>query len=361
MRGAVHFDPTTPLSEQAAHWWVTLNGEDCTENDRRDFAAWVSHSPDRVEAYLRVVTAMSTLVNPSVPWPDTPVDVLVREAKSNRNVEPLAVQGDRHSRRYVPRPLIQWMSGLAAAVLLALGVPLLIDQPQRYHTGVGEQLSVRLSDGSLVKMNTMSEVELSFDANRRGVSLISGEALFQVAHDPSRPFDVSAGQAQIRAVGTEFNVSRRDASTTITVLEGRVIVSRPEAGNTLTSTASPTSDADAPVALDPAERLVMNDSGSRSIERISDITAVTAWTQRRLVFERRTMGEVADEFNRFNREKIRIDDDALRQEQVTGVFQADDPQSFLAFIAKIPGVKIGRTEGVQAVTVEKVASDRGPD
>ena len=210
-------------------------------------------------------------------------------------------------------------------------------------------------------LNTTSEVEVSFDASQRAIGLITGEALFQVAHDPARPFDVTVRQVRIRAVGTEFNVNRRNANTTITVLEGRVIVSRPEVGNALTPAASPASDMVAPVALVAADRLVMSDSGSRSIERVADIAAVTSWTQRRLVFERRTMGEVADEFNRFNREKIRIDDDALRQEQVTGMFQADDLQSFLAFIAKIPGVKIGRTYGVHVVTVEKVASDRGPD
>ena len=124
MRGAVHFDPATPLSEQAAHWWVTLHGEDCSQSDRRDFAVWVSQSPDRVEAYLRTVTAMSGLVNPNVPWPETLADVLVREARDNRNVEPLGVHGDRTLTRYASRPLIQWVSGLAAALLLALVVVL---------------------------------------------------------------------------------------------------------------------------------------------------------------------------------------------------------------------------------------------
>jgi transmembrane sensor len=66
----------------------------------------------------------------------------------------------------------------------------------------------------------------------------------------------------------------------------------------------------------------------------------TAWTQRRLIFEHRQLGEVAEEFNRYNRQVIEIQSAELRSQEVTGVFQANDPASFLTFLARLPGVTI---------------------
>jgi transmembrane sensor len=97
----------------------------------------------------------------------------------------------------------------------------------------------------------------------------------------------------------------------------------------------------------------MEDSGPVSIGRVGHIEAVTAWTERRLVFENHPLGEIAEEFNRFNRQKIRIEDEVLRQQEVTGMFQADDPQSFLAFVAEIPGVTVREADSVSTVTVKK--------
>lgn len=357
-----HSEATTPLSLQAAHWWVTLHSDDCTQNDRREFAGWVSQSPERVQAYLRMVSAMRALGGAQVSWPATPVETLIREARGERNIEPLAVRGARAPERRRRPPILRWASGLAAALVLVAGVLLLADSPQRFRTGVGEQLSVRLGDGSLLTLNTASSVEVRFDSRRRSVQLLSGEALFEVAHEPARAFEVTAGPAQIRAVGTEFNVNRRDTGTTVTVLEGRVIVSAADgssgkSGKALSSAAG----AAAPLSLSAADRLVMADSRTVAVDRVGDLAAVKAWTQRRLVFENRPLGEIADEFNRFNRTKIRIEDDALRGQAVTGVFQADDPQSFLAFIAQIPGATIREIDGVSTIEVKKVASGGGPD
>lgn len=357
--GTMHPDSASPLSEQVAHWWAILHGEDCTQSDRRDFAAWVSQSPDRVEAYIRMVSAMSALTRRDVPWPSTSVDELVRMARENRNVEPLAAHGERPAAHGKPRPMTPWLSGIAALLVVALTAMFLAHGPQRYRTGVGEQLSVRLGDGSVLRLNTTSEVEVSFDAELRLVKLTSGEALFQVAHDPTRPFDVLAGQTQIRAVGTEFNVNRRDTRTTITVLEGRVAVSRPPVNQRVAEGEVPASDPAAPILLAGADRLVLSDSGPPSLGQVKDLSVVTAWTERRLVFENRPLAEVAEEFNRYNLDKIRIEDGDLSRQHVSGVFQADDPESFLAFIADIPGVTIRQGDGVHAVARKKVATEGG--
>lgn len=336
-------DVATALQEQATHWWVVLHGESASAADRREFGEWVARSPERIAAYLRTERLMRALASDQVSWPASPAEELIREAKA-------APAGVVPMRRLVGGPPGRLLAktrskvAIAAALVLAVAVGWLVArEPQRYSTALGEQRSVLLDDGSLVTLNTSSRIELVMDKHKRTVRLLAGEALFQVAHDSSRPFDVIAGDTTVRAVGTQFNVDRRAVSTTVTVVEGKVAVS---AGSAAPSAPS--------MLLGAAERTVITATAVSSPERVANLAAATAWTQRRLVFERRPLGEVAEEFNRYNRQLIHIDDAGLRDEQVTGVFEANDPESFVTFLSSIPGVTLQRSE--DRISVARVAS-----
>jgi transmembrane sensor len=203
-------------------------------------------------------------------------------------------------------------------------------RPQRFETAIGEQRSVVLGDGSLVTLNTASVVEVRITNERRIVSLLAGEALFQVAQDRTRPFDVTSGDTTVRAVGTQFNVERRASGTTVTVVEGRVAVLTIPASKQTAAESKP---------LEAGEQLTLSPLRPRQIVH-TDVTTAIAWTQRKLIFDRRRLGEVAEEFNRYNRQVIEIQSAELRSQEVTGVFQANDPSAFLRFLARIPGVTI---------------------
>src|SRR5205823_2531257 len=97
--------------------------------------------------------------------------------------------------------------------------------------------SIALPDGSLIELNARSSVRVRFTSNERAVELFEGQALFRVAKDPARPFIVSSDGKRVRAVGTQFDVYRKKASTTVTVLEGRVTVGRAAAEGTSLPTA----------------------------------------------------------------------------------------------------------------------------
>lgn len=233
------------------------------------------------------------------------------------------------------------------ATLFAAALLLWVKElPNRYRTGLGEQRSVVLDDGSIVNLNTSSQIEVDYGEQRRLIRLVSGEALFNVAHDAARPFDVAVGDIIVRAVGTQFNVDLRADRTTVTVVEGTVRVSR-------TSDGAPTESPGSSVRLEgsfdelvvAAQRIVVTHAGVGPPESVRNIAPVTAWTQRQLVFENRPLSEVAAEFNRYNRRPILIESAALRRQQVTGVFQANDSASFLAFISGIPGVAVETDDG----------------
>ena len=351
---------TTSVTQQASYWWVLLNSGGATPADHQAFGEWVARSPERVEAYLQSIRLAQALRSDKTPWPDTPVEEVIRAARAapaavshlplTSQIETSVAQADGEAQEPVPfrAPRERRVSGpaglrvlvprIAAAAAITLGVlagaSYFLWSPQRFQTALGEQRSVVLSDGSVVTLNTSSSIKVSMVKDRRTVTLWSGEALFQVAHDASRPFEVKTGDTTIRAIGTQFDVDRRTAGTTVTVVEGKVAV--------FTAPASSNDGEASNLPLAAGEQLTVAPRSNSHTVR-ANVAAATAWTQRKLIFESRPLGEVAAEFNRYNRRSIDIRSPELRSQEVTGVFQADDPDSFMLFLAKIPDVNIQRS------------------
>jgi transmembrane sensor len=318
-------DSTTSLAEQAAYWWQVFHDGEASATDHREFAEWVARSPERVEAYLETARLHKALKATSVRWPDTSAEQLIRDARS-APAEPVqlprrtAAEPERRESWFAPRLGFAF----AASLIVAVGIAwTMLRQPEQYMTAFGEQRSVMLADGTRVTLNTASKIEVELGEKHRLVRLVQGEALFEVAHDAAKPFDVSAGNATVRAVGTQFNVDARPQQTTITVVEGRVAFITGKA----------------PVLI-AGDRLVVNSAGTATLNHGINVSATLAWTRHQLVFEHRALGKVAAEFNRYNRGRITIESASLRAQEVTGVFQSNDPASFVAFLSSIPGVNI---------------------
>jgi transmembrane sensor len=325
---------TPSIVEEAAHWWITFHGGDASPAEHREFAEWVARSPERVEAYLRAAQLEHTLKKSVIDWPATPTEVLISEAKASRRDEleirrgPSAPPESRLAPgSFAPR---RFAFGLAAVCLcVAVSVWFMLTRPLELQTKLGEQRSVMLADGTRVTLNTATKVEIVLRKNQRLARLLEGEALFEVAHDEARPFEVTTERATFKDVGTQFDVDRRADRTTITVVEGRVQVAssdRPgDAGATI---------------LSAADQMVIGPAGATDLKHDVNVKSATAWLQQRLVFERRTLGDVAAEFNRYNPDKIQIESAELRDQAVTGVFQSNAVGSFISFLEDVPGVQV---------------------
>jgi transmembrane sensor len=142
-------------------------------------------------------------------------------------------------------------------------------------------------------------------------------------------------------VGTQFNVDIRSNGTTVTVVEGQVAVdsaaTRESAAAQAGHGAGDTVEA---LILGAHDRVVITPAGVGAPQRGVNVAASLVWTQRQLMFEHRPLSEVAEEFNRYNKDRIDIDSAELKRQEVTGVFEAKDPASFVAFLSSIPGVEI---------------------
>jgi len=207
---ASDMEATTSILEQASHWWELLHSDSASNSDHREFGDWVARSPERVEAYLQTARLAKAIKSPRLNWPSTAPEVLIREAKaSNETVlsfstTRVSASVDRGEGRHV-QSRFAWTA--AAVLLICVGLALFIRQtPQEFRTALGEQRSVLLADGSRATLNTASTIEVILQKGRREVRLVQGEALFEVAHDATRPFVVRAGNALLKDVGTQFNV-----------------------------------------------------------------------------------------------------------------------------------------------------------
>jgi transmembrane sensor len=338
------------ISQQAAHWWVGLHNVEASAAEKREFREWVALAPECVEACLRIAQVHAAVSRADVRWPDTSVEDLVRDALAapEDSVVPLRPRVPRKREEEHRRPVLRWVVGLAASVLVAASLSwwFMLARPEQFQTKVGEQHSVLLADGSRVTLNTASKIEVRLRTDHRSVQLLQGEALFEIAHDPQRPFDVYAGNVVVRAVGTRFNIDRRATTTAVTVVEGRVAMiaagSRTEA---------------LPV-LSAGERVVVDSAGPGAVEHDVNLAETTAWTQHQLVFHHRPLGEIAEEFNRYNIGRIQIRSPLLREQEVTGTFRSNDVASFVALLAGIPGVHVV-DNGAGGYVVTSAGSEAG--
>jgi transmembrane sensor len=224
------------------------------------------------------------------------------------------------------RTVLRLGGGLAAAGLIAVtGTWAALRYRGRFSTGKGETKVIALKDGSVVTLNTASEIQVNYSDTARAVELISGEALFDVARNKARPFVVAAGDTSVRVVGTSFTVRHLDATPVqVLVREGIVEVFKPATGDmpvriTANNMAVAASDSDNAIAAAPVP--------------VAQVHRQLAWQNGQLAFEGETLAQAVQEFSRYSDTRIVVDDPALAREEIAGLFKATDPVGFAQTIA----------------------------
>lgn len=231
---AVTAAPTDEQLDQACAWIARLRSDTVSTSDHRDFAKWLSQSPANRHAFDQMAELWGELGILA----HLPIDQLFPESQpsassTTKTKSRSSDTGAANSWRFA-----RWMAGggLAAAcltVILWMGSQWLTSpglHEQVFVTQVGETRTLTLADGSRVQLNTNTELRVAYSREERRIQLLRGEAYFDVVRQTARPFTVDAGRANIRVLGTEFNVERNPNSTRISVTDGVVTVSEMEAG-----------------------------------------------------------------------------------------------------------------------------------
>ena len=323
------------IAEQAAEWCVKNQAGPLADRERGHFIDWLRSSPLHVEEYLAIATILR----------DLPI-ATAHAATSSRELR--AVAPHRPPRRPgflellagVGRMRPVWAAS-AASLLVAVAMvalwfrsPLTSPVALNYHTDHGQQAAWALSDGSVIRLNSDSAVTVSLTPTERVVQLTQGQAYFEVTHDNRRPFRVDVNGMHVVAVGTRFDVYQRNSGAVVTVAEGRVAVFSSGAAPTQATAGLPAGQ-----LLGAGQRILLSAHGTAVPEAV-DLSQSEAWLKQQVIFRKRPLGEVVDEFNRYAKLHLELTDQAARGIEVSGVFDAYDTESFLAFVATIDGLVI---------------------
>jgi transmembrane sensor len=228
------------------------------------------------------------------------------------------------------RPRWRFLAPAAAAVMAAAVVLFLHDwRGESAVTRVGQQQARVLSDGTRVLLNTDTRIEVSYDEHTRRVRLVRGEAWFDVAHQPSRPFLVSVDGEEIRALGTSFIVRRDAHELSVTLVEGRISVAR-VAGDEAQPSQTPR-------VMTSGQRLVLSDRQASVIDR-PELARITAWRRGQVDFDETPLGDAADEMNRYSKTHVVVADAGVARMRIGGVFHAGDSEEFVRVVSTAFGL-----------------------
>jgi len=343
-------------TDKAAQYFIQLEDPDLPRREREEIVDWLRESPVHVAEMLRIAEVNGALEQ-FKRWAHVAGD---RGEPVPSNVIPL---GPRAGGRPAPaRNRFSWNIAAACVVAVACAGTWLALRPfeRTIETERGERRELTLSDGSRLDMDPRTRLRVKFSGTRRDILLDSGRALFKVARDAQRPFVVRSQGTSVRAVGTEFGVEYADNSLVITVAEGKVAVGRADTQHTdqnqgpqpapISTAPVPPQSGSAQVVLGAGEQVVVPRFGVAQAVRHVDSGRALAWAQGRLMFDNESVSSAIEQFNRYNRVQLHVDDADLASLKLSGVFTASDPESFVAFLQSTVSVHAVR-EGQYDVTL----------
>jgi len=301
------------IDNQALGWLQTQSERELGPDERAHLDAWLEEDSRHQGAYIRAVV----------------INNAISQAVSQQHLYPgedrYALQSETNGANR--RAWLKYGALAAGVGLLGVGVSLnLTDRQTTLATSRGEFRRVALADTSVASINSASQLEVKLTREKRQITLVKGEAWFEVAKDKSKPFVVEAGDIRVRAVGTAFGVRRFSDGAEVLVTEGTVEVWTGKAKALLTAgqhSFVPYKTAQISVAQQPQE-----------------VLRKLAWRDGKLIFTRQTLSEAVADFNRYSAKKIIISDPSLENKRIFGQYQIDAAEQFARDIGAYLNVPI---------------------
>lgn len=325
MTASVHDGPGD-ASEQALEWFVLLQDDPQDAALHRRFEGWLAANPAHGDAWARTVRT-SSLAESLLPFDarDWAVDGAVPDRDRLRAAAPdsQTVVSKPPRRRLMPTLWAAGTAALACVVLFLAAPSLLVRLQADYVTDSAELRDLVLEDGSRVALAPGSAVAVSFAPTGRTVTLLKGEAFFEVKPDAARPFSVAARDVRTTVVGTAFDVRLDPDAVEVAVNEGKV---RVDGGGRAES-------------LIAGEALRVSNSGVAARRQVA-AEGVAAWRQGSLILEDRTFAASVAEVERYLPARVVITDGDLSRRPLTGVFDLRDPEKGLLAMASVLGARV---------------------
>ena len=307
----------TPVDTTAALWLARRDRDDWSEADQVELDAWLSESTVHMVTYLRLYDAWN------------------RADRLAALHTPMRTQVLEGSRKQFGRISVRiTVVCVIATALIAVAATYRFEPHETtYATPVGGREVIALSDGSEVELNTDTVLRLSADAQHRSVTLVKGEAYFQIRHDTRHPFVVNASGHRVTDIGTKFVVRADADKVEVALVEGRARINSAEGKQMHSAVLTP-----GDVAIATTNSLSVTKRGAASL------ADQLAWRQGLVVFNYATLADVAAEFNRYNSRKLVIADAATARLAIMGKFPVNDVGLFGRVAKAVLGVRVENRE-----------------
>lgn len=337
-------------ADDAARWFLRLQDESTNTQVFLEWQRWMNAAPAHRTAYEEIEETIFRLEIPVTPQLPSAEELAADDYDGSVPVEEWPTRNPRHAvvtpraatRRYAMAAGIAAM-GLLAGGLWFSGTYRAQHGTYAYSTSHGERREIELPEGSRITLDADSALNVELTPERRILTLTRGEGYFKVAKDARRPFTVQAGNAQVRALGTAFNIRRSENRTVVAVTEGRVEVTvSPKPAPTQDSANSPRAEVSSrkdtqspPFAMQLAagEAVSYMGEGTTSILAPAEASLATSWLNGRRQYRNEPLRYVLADIDRYSRRRIRIADEATGNLQFTGTIKLDSSDAWLKGLA----------------------------
>ena len=337
--GRISTNPTLIMERincEARAWFIKIHYGENDPAQQHMFENWLSEHNDHQKSYKEICAFMQKTEE----YTSDPLcrerykNLLLKESdyqeKSVENI--IAFKQPSQKTPVFCRKF--FLQTVAASLFLVLGIAFFIQaffMGDSYQTAIGEQKTVSLADGSIVKLNTNSKVTVDFTAGIRSVTLDHGQAYLIVAKNPSRPFIVNFGVGSVTAIGTEFEVYKKGPKVVVSLVEGKVKVH----GSSLKAVDKQVQEA----KHEPEEIVMVADTGLDTGEQISfspqhispviktDNKRINAWQRKQLIFRKVSLDQVISEINCYSTRKIILAQPLLGNKIISGIFPIDSVEA----------------------------------
>jgi len=305
------------IDDEASIWLVRLDDGNLSAQSKKELRAWLSAD----ERHQIALIAMADI------WNDMDeILVMINDEDSSENVSiwPMLTP--------IFKPVMLAASVSFLTLFIWLAMPLDV-QKNSYVTLVGQQMDATFDDGSIIHLNTNSHIETEFSDEKRIIKLIKGEALFEVAHDPKRPFIVYAGDRLVQAIGTKFVVHLKTGNIQVTVTDGKVKMSKVALDTKLTDIKAldNTRIQKDDVYITKGEKVLVSSNQAPKLTHIKPegIKRELSWLNGKLVFENEELFDVIEEVNRYVDIDIVLKDPSLHKIRISGRFDVGDSEALI--------------------------------
>ncbi|GAB3111542.1 FecR family protein [Aestuariicella hydrocarbonica] len=312
---------------RAREWLVLIDSDEATGEDQQRLEHWLNLDPQHRLAFQQVQAV----------WQAS------SSLQALKSLEPLKTATPPNTTRSRAAPRQWWQqwqralmpAGIALAtvvILVAVVLQMPAETPQSwsYHTQVAQRQTINLPDGSTVTLGPKSSLQIRYSHDQRHVKLQTGEAFFNVARNPNRPFIVDSLYTQVKVLGTMFNVNNSSYGVTVAVEEGHVQVS----GKSLSGP-----DTERKELLAGQRVRVSQQQGLEPLENITPSSA-GVWRQNLRVYQSRPLAEVLEDLGRYQQAKLTVQDPHLKALPVTAVFPTDNIDTILLALETVLPVSI---------------------